>query len=163
MKSVGATLLEHCLVCERCRVVLERLLLEEGTVRHALEEGVLPPMRRQMELYRAHDLLNDVLHDKELRERLFPDPAFRCQVAMALDALCWALGHTHSSSDRRKTGVNFGALLLDLEGLLREGGYVLREIANKPPAKKLPEPVLLRKDEPLAFEFGDEESSDEAG
>lgn len=160
-----ATLLEHSLVCERCRPALERVLLKEekAVVQHALDEGVLPPGRRQVELQQAHDRLAEVFQDRALRARLFPNPDIEGQAAMALDTLCWALNHTHLSD--RRSGANFGRLLIDLEIAEPEGAYLRNILPRKPPAaeppkkRKPPEPALLQKGPPVSygFDFGKED------
>lgn len=115
-------------------------------------------MRSQLELQRAHDLLGEVLRDKELRERIFPDPVRLAQVKTALSCLCWQLGHMHSTD---RMGENFGRLVIDLELALREDGYVLREIVKEPPP---PEPAPPKRKpqkraglEPMELEFGNED------
>jgi hypothetical protein len=154
MKSAKATLLEHALVCDVCRGALERLLAKEDVVRHAIEQGVFPPMRPQIELQRAHDLLTEVLRDRPLCEKIFRQEGQQGQAMMALDSLCWCLGHTLMSDSGRPLGINFARLLIELEGALNAGGYLLREITEPRP----PEPAAARKTSaPMEFEFGSEE------
>lgn len=145
MTPLRSTLIEHAMVCEACRKALERRLLElEESVNHAIEEGIFPPGRRQADLQDAHDLLIEALQNKVIRERLLPGD-LACQMAMAADTLCWALGHTHLND--RRLGNNFHALLADLEIAMRpwRSGF-LQEIRKPPePVRKPPERKSSRK------------------
>ena len=77
-----------------------------------------PPMRSQMEIQRAHNLLWIVLSDKSLAEEIIPDEE-RGKLGYVLDCLCWVLHHDvdiHSDS----CAANFAHILQFVQSELAE-------------------------------------------
>ena len=76
------------------------------------------PIRTDIELIRAHDLLTGILRDADLRAAVFGDnESLLVSATHAANALCWVLNHEHNP--------RFGILLSDLERRMARLGYGL--------------------------------------
>jgi hypothetical protein len=90
---------DHSLVCEQCRVVMERTLSKEGELRETLEAQI-PPMRSKLEVQRSHDILMQALADADLRTRIFPNEMLMGQAIIVAQTLCWVLEHDDHNGEK---------------------------------------------------------------
>lgn len=80
-----------------------------------------PPMRKQIDVQREHDLLMTLMDNPQLFCVVVPRE-YRAAVTAATDALCWVLHHDVDSHDPSSHAAAFSVMLQDIRETLESIG-----------------------------------------